>query len=165
MPVNIKAKVLSFIYSLRLLAAVLTRGHTGVFLEEPHKVLRIEEAQRGSHFLDGEFRRGELTLGVTEQTDSDIFLSCLSGLGLDHIPEIVRREEHLVGEVLDCRKALGLGLTGGDIFINQFLEFGDRAEVQILPCDKLPFVEAEAIVQNQFYIRYKNLPWRNAFTT
>lgn len=111
MPVNIKAKVLSLIYSLRLLTAVLTRGHTGVLLEEPHKMLRIEEAQRGSHFLDGEFRRGELALGVTEQTDSDIFLSCLSGLGLDHIPEIVRREEHLVGEVFDCRKTLGLGLA------------------------------------------------------
>ena len=129
-----------------------------MLFEEPHKVLRVEEAQRGSHFLDREFRRSELTLGVTEQTDSDIFLSCLPGLGLDHIPEIVRREEHLVGEVLDCQKALGLGLTGGDIFINQFLEFGDRDEVQVLPCDKLPFVEAEAVVQNQFYIRYKNLP-------
>lgn len=136
-----------------------------MLFEEPHKVLRIEEAQRGSHFLDGEFRRGELTLGVTEQTDGDIFLCRLSSLGLDHIPEIVRRKEHLVGEVLDCRKALSLGLARGDIFIDQFFELGDRAEVQVLPCDKLPFVEAEAIVQNQFYIRYKNLPWRNAFTT
>ena len=93
------------------MATVLTRGHTGAFLEEPHKVLRVEEAQRSSHFLDREFRRGELTLCVAEQTDSDIFLSCLSGLGLDHIPEVVRREEHLVGEVLDRRKALGLGLA------------------------------------------------------
>ena len=111
MPVNIKAKVLSFIYSLRLLTAVLTRGHPRVLLEEPHKMLRVEEAQRGGHFLDREFRRGKLTLGVTEQTDGDIFLCRLSSLGLDHIPEIVRREEHLVGEVFDCRKALGLGLA------------------------------------------------------
>lgn len=82
-----------------------------MLFEEPHKMLRVEEAQRGGHFLDREFRRGKLTLGVTEQTDCDIFLSCLSGLGLDHITEIVRREEYLVGEVLDCRKALGLGLA------------------------------------------------------
>ena len=114
-----------------------------MLFEEPHKVLRIEEAQRGSHFLDREFRRGELTLGVTEQAHGDIFLSCLSGLGLYHVPEVVRREENLVGEILDGRKAFGPGLARGDIFINQFLEFGDRAEVQVLPCDELPFVAAQ----------------------
>lgn len=95
----------------RLLATVLARSHPGVLFEEPHKVLRIEEAQRGGHFLDGEFRRGELAFRVAEQTDSDIFLSRLSGLGLDHVPEVVRRKEHLVGEVLDRRKAFGLGLA------------------------------------------------------
>lgn len=82
-----------------------------MLLEESHEVLRVEEAQRGGHFLDREFRRGELTLGVTEQTDGNIFLSGLSCLGLDHIPEVVRRKEYLISEVLDRRKALGLGLA------------------------------------------------------
>jgi len=57
-------------------------------------------------------------LAGSEQAHGDIFLSCLSGLGLYHVPEVVRREENLVGEILDGRKAFGPGLARGDIFIN-----------------------------------------------
>ena len=81
-----------------------------------------------------------------------MLLCGLTCLGFDHVAEVVGREVHLVGKVLDGRDTFGSRFAGEDIIVEQLVEACKGRDIEVLSGNELPLVETHAVVEQEFKI-------------
>lgn len=120
--------------------------------EEAHEVLRVLKACLERHLLDGQFGVAQLSLGILKEVECDMLLCCFACFGFDHIAEVVGREVHLVGKVLDGWDTFGSRFAGEYIIVEQLVEACKGRDIEVLSGNELPLVEAHAVVEQEFKI-------------
>ena len=115
-------------------------------------MLGVLKSQFVSNLTDGLLRVEYQVFGNFRDFELDVFLCRLARLLFNQVTEIVGRQTKFRGAVFHCREAVLLSLPFCEIAVEQPFKTGENVLVGICPRDKLPFVEAQAIIQQCFNV-------------
>ena len=139
----------SFHSSLYLCSlAIFAWGLARLRLEKADEVLRILKAETLAYLRDAEGFICKQLAGSHKQSVVYHTLGCSASLCLDQFTEIFGRIAAFVGKVGYGRQTLTLRFPG-NVFIEQRDELLYHRMINLLACDKLAVVEAQAVVQQQ----------------
>jgi len=132
------------------LAPVFVRSHSGGLLEHTGEMLRVLEAQLIGNLADGFRGKKQLFFGDADDFVLYVLQGGLARFLLDEVAEIIGRQAEFGGTVFHAGQSFQCGIFAREILVEEGLETGQDVAMGILPGDELPFVEAQAIVEQQF---------------
>lgn len=107
----------------------------------------VLKSQFVSNLADGLLRVEYQVFGNLRDFELDVFLCRLARLLFNQVAEIVGRQAEIRGTVFYSRQTVLLSLPFCEIVVEQPFKTGENVLVGIGAGDKLPFVEAQAIIQ------------------
>lgn len=110
-------------------------------------MLGVLEAQFVCDLADGLLRVEYQVFGNLRDFELDVFLCRLARLLFNQVAEIVGRQAEFRGAVFHRRESVLLSLSFCEIVVEQPFETGEDVLIHVRAGDKLPFVEAQAVIQ------------------
>ena len=133
-----------------ILSFIFIRCCPSYFLEYSCEMLWILKAEIVGYLIDGICWDKQLFFGYINYFALYPFQSGLPCFFLNQVAEVVGRQAELAGTVSHGGQPLMQGVVACEVVVEQGLKAGQDVPIDVLSRDELAFVEAEAIVEQQF---------------
>src|SRR3712207_395483 len=126
--------------------------HSHITLEITVEVLRILETKAVGYLANGLFRTRQLVFGQVDNLGLNVLLRRLARFFLHKIAEIVGRQVTFLREIFYRRQPFTQGTALPEVVVKQAFKLIKHVKIGRTAGDELPLIEAQTIVEQQFYV-------------